>query len=381
MSLEIGCYYFPNYHTGDARNEKVHGPGWSEWELVKSATPRFPGHHQPNLPLRGFLDEKQPEVMTENINLAASHGINTFIFDWYYYNDGPFLQRALEEGFFGADNAGKLKFCTMWANHDWVDIHPCTRFGGRTLMYPGKVTRETFEKIARIHVENYFSRPDYYTIDGKPYFSVYELNKLLASFGSAAETRRALDDFRSACKSAGLPGLHLNCVVWTKAILPGESKPCNLPELLAELGFDSITSYVWKHHVGFSKNETPFDEILIGYLQYWDSVLKEYQIEYFPNVSMGWDSSPRTVQTEIWGPDWDLGYPFTRIITGNTPERFENAMRVVAEKLMKLPQKHKFMNINSWNEWTEGSYLEPDLRYGFGYLDAVRKVAESVGRG
>ena len=87
------------------------------------------------------------------------------------------------------------------------------------------------------------------------------------------------------------------------------------------------------------------------------------------------------MQTEIWGPEWDLGYPFTRIITGNTPERFENAMRTVAEKLMKLPQKHKFMNINSWNEWTEGSYLEPDLRYGFGYLDAVRKVAESVGRG
>ena len=115
-----------------------------------------------------ILNWKEPEVMTENINLASSHGISTFIFDWYYYNDGPFLSRALEEGFFGADNAGKLKFCTMWANHDWVDIHPCTRFGGRTLLYPGKVTRETFEKIARIHVENYFSRPDYYTIDGKP---------------------------------------------------------------------------------------------------------------------------------------------------------------------------------------------------------------------
>ena len=84
MALDIGCYYFPNYHTGDPRNEKVHGPGWNEWELVKSATPRFPGHHQPNLPLRGFLDERLPEVMTENINLASSHGINTFIFDWYY---------------------------------------------------------------------------------------------------------------------------------------------------------------------------------------------------------------------------------------------------------------------------------------------------------
>ena len=337
MSLEIGCYYFPNYHTGDARNEKVHGPGWSAWELVKSATPRFPGHHQPNLPLRGFLDEKQPEVMGDNIRLASSHGIGTFIFDWYYYNDGPFLQRALEEGFFAA-NQGRMKFCTMWANHNWMDIHPCTRFGGRTLLYDGKVTRETFEKIARIHIEKYFSRPDYYSIDGKPYFSVYELNKFLASFGSLEETRRALADFRSACRSAGLPGVHLNCVVWTKAILPGETTPCNLPELLADLGFDSITSYVWKHHVAFSKNQTPLDEVLEEYLAYWDSVLGTYSIEY----------------------------------------RFEHAMRTVAERLMKLPQRHKVMNINSWNEWTEGSYLEPDTRYGLGYLEGVKRVYDSV---
>ncbi|MBP5181414.1 MAG: glycoside hydrolase family 99-like domain-containing protein, partial [Lentisphaeria bacterium] len=253
-----------------------------------------------------------------------------------------------------------------------------TRFGGRTLLYGGKVTRETFEKIAQIHVEKYFSRPDYYTIDGKPYFSLYELNKLLESFGSAEETRRALEDFRRACKTAGLPGLHLNCVVWTKAILPGETVPCDLPGLLSFLGFDSITSYVWKHHAPFPENVTPFDTVLAGYLEYWERVLKEFRIEYFPNVSMGWDSSPRTVQTEVW--DWDerLSYPYTRIISGNTPERFGNAVRVVAEKLLKLPQKHKIMNINSWNEWTEGSYLEPDQRYGTGYLEALKKVYDSL---
>ena len=132
--------------------------------------------------------------------------------------------------------------------------------------------------------------------------------------------------------------------------------------------------------MGFPEHVTPFDDILAGYLEYWEDVLKQYSIEYFPNVSMGWDSSPRTVQTEVW--DWDrrLGYPFTDIIGGNTPERFENAVRVVGEKLMKLPQKHKFMNINSWNEWTEGSYLEPDQRNGYAYLDAVKKARESIDR-
>ena len=375
--LDIGCYYFPNYHMGDPRNEAVHGRGWSEWELVKNASPRFPGHPQPNLPLRGFLDEKQPEVMADNIKLAASHGIKTFIFDWYYYNDGPFLNRALEEGFFQAENPWDFKFCTMWANHDWLNIHPCSRVRGNTLLYEGKVSRQTFEKIARRHVDHYFSRPDYFTIDGNPYFSVYELNKLLDSFGSVAETKAALSDFRSACKSAGLPGLHLNCVIWIHPILPGETTPCNLPELLAELGFDSITSYVWIHHIPLPEHLNEYDDILSGYLDYWDTVRKEYTIEYFPNVSMGWDPSPRTVQTEIWdwNPRWD--YPFTNIISGNTPERFENAVRIIGKKLLSLPQKHKFMNINSWNEWTEGSYLEPDQRNGYGFLEAVKKSVDT----
>ena len=378
--MDVGCYYFPNYHTGDSRNEDFHGSGWSEWQLVKNATPRFPGHHQPNLPLRGFLDEKQPEVMADNINLAASHGINTFIFDWYYYNDGPFLNRALEEGFFQADNPRKFKFCTMWANHDWIDIHPATRFGAKKRLYEGIFTRQTFEKVAQIHIDKYFSRPDYFTIDGNPYFSFYELNKLLQSFGSVAETRAALDDFRTACKSAGLPGLHLNGVIWGRPILPGESTPCNLPDLVADLGFDSITSYVWVHHVPLPEHLNEFDDILSGYMEYWDSVRKNFKIEYFPNVSMGWDPSPRTVQSEIW--DWDprLDYPFTNLISGNTPERFERAVRCVAEKLLSLSQKHKFMNINSWNEWTEGSYLEPDQRNGYAYLDAVKNARESIDR-
>ena len=374
MSLEIGCYYFPNYHIGDPRNDRLHGKGWNEWELVRNASPRFPGHRQPNLPARGFLDEKNPAVMQDNIRLAADHGINTFIFDWYYYNDGPFLNKALEEGFFQAGADNDVKFCTMWANHDWMDIHPCTRLGGRTLLYPGKVTRETFEKIASIHTEKYFQRPDYYTIDGKPYFSCYELNKLLHSFGSVAETRRALEDFRIAAAAAGLPGLHLNCVVWTEAILPGESTPLNLPELLSILGFDSITSYVWTHHVRFNKHQMPYEEVLEKYLLYYESVLNTYDIEYYPNVSMGWDSTPRTVQSEVW--DWtpDLPYPFGNVVVGNTPEQFETAMKLVAERLMRQPQKHKILNINSWNEWTEGSYLEPDQHSGTAYLEAVKKV-------
>ena len=60
--ITVAVYYFGNYHL-DARNQKHHGPGWTEWELVKNARPRFEGHHQPNVPLWGYTDEADPKQM------------------------------------------------------------------------------------------------------------------------------------------------------------------------------------------------------------------------------------------------------------------------------------------------------------------------------
>lgn len=119
----LSAYYFPNYHA-DARNAQRYGSGWTEWELVKRAVPRFEGHNLPLVPKEGYLDEANPAVMQRKIATATSHGIGHFIFDWYYYNDGPFLQRALDEGFLGAPNSEEMAFSLMWANHDWMDIFP-----------------------------------------------------------------------------------------------------------------------------------------------------------------------------------------------------------------------------------------------------------------
>jgi len=369
--FEVGCYYFPNYHV-DPRNEAVHGPGWSEWELVKAATPRFPGHRQPKVPLAGCEMENDPAVMARKIDLAADHGIDFFIFDWYYYDDGPYLERALEEGFFNAPNRDRLRFCCMWANHDWINIHPCGRKFGRELLYPGSVTPETFRKMTRYLVERYFSHPSHYQVEGCPYFSIYDLNRFLRGFGSLAAARAALDEFRALTQSAGFPGLHLNLVVWNRAVLPGEENLPDMPELIRQLGFDSTTSYVWIHHVGL--NQSPgvdYDLVREGYFGHWDRMTREYAVPYFPNVTMGWDSSPRTIQSESWFPV--TGYPNMNLILDNTPEKFRAAL---AQTRARLEQGSgpRILNINCWNEWTEGSYLEPDREHGLAYLQAVKAV-------
>jgi len=369
--ITVASYYFGNYHPGDPRNEKTKGPGWSEWELVKAAKPRFPGHHQPNVPLWGYTDESDPKVMAQKIGAAADHGIDAFIFDWYYYDDGPYLDSPIDRGFLKARNNRRLKFAFMWANHDWFDIQPYHRGTPQKLMYPGRVSPETFEKVGDHLIKDYFRRPNYWKIDGKPYFSFYELTKLMDNFGSVAATRAALDRFRAKAVAAGLPGLHLNAVVWGQPILPGEHKPADTVKLIKDLGFDSVTSYVWIHHVGLPEKQTDYNYVRDAYFRYWDSVKDEFGVPYFPNVTMGWDPSPRAAQDDAFD---NVGYPFMNTIGGNTPERFREALELTKQRLLSQKNGPRILNINCWNEWTEGSYLEPDTVHGMGYLDAIKSV-------
>src|SRR5271163_1006445 len=102
-AYQLAAYYFGNYHV-DSRNEAAHGSGWTEWRLVQAATPRFVGHNQPKTPLWGFEDESNPKVFAKKIDAAANARLDAFIFDWYWYDDGPFLQGALEGGYLRAQN-------------------------------------------------------------------------------------------------------------------------------------------------------------------------------------------------------------------------------------------------------------------------------------
>lgn len=365
----VACYYFPNYHV-DPRNEAQHGPGWTEWELVRRAEPKFPGHEQPKVPLWGYESESDPAKMVKKIDAAADHGIDVFIYDWYYYDDGPFIERGLEQGFLKAPNNSRIKFGIMWANHDWVDIHPAKR-GYAPLQYPGKVTAATFDRMTDHVINDYFKHPSYWKIDGRPYFSVYELYKLIEGLGGTEETLKALQRFREKTKAAGFPDLHLNAVAAGIQILPGEKQLKNPAEMVKHLNFDSVTSYVWVHHIGFPEfPKTPYAYFQKEAAAHWPRADKEFGVPYHPNVTMGWDPTPRTSQTDSFD---NKGYPFMATISGNTPAAFKESLAQCKEFLDRRGGD-KILTINAWNEWTEGSYLEPDTVNRMAYLEAVRSV-------
>ena len=368
----VAVYYFPNYHV-DKRNEKYFGEGWTEWKLVKEATPRYEGHQQPKVPLWGYTDEADPLQMDQKIEAASSNGIDVFIFDWYYYDDGLFLERALEEGFMKADNNSLMEFSLMWANHDYIQIFPYTAGEERTLMYPGVIKPETWDTMTSYIIEKYFRHPSYWCIDGAPYFSIYDLSKFLAIFGSVEGTVKGMNEFREKTKAAGFRDLHLNAVVWGNINLITGEVVENAARFVEELGFSSVTSYVWFHHTheAMSFQTDSYDNFMDEYFKYADEAVKSNNLPYFPNVTMGWDSSPRTNQDL---PHTNAGYPYTQIIVGNTPEKFRDALLHSREFMDTNLGENKVLTINSWNEWTEGSYLEPDTVDGMAYLHAIKEV-------
>jgi hypothetical protein len=160
--------------------------------------------------------------------------------------------------------------------------------------------------------------------------------------------------------------------VWGVKLLPNEKQLANAAAILKALEFDSVTSYVWVHHVGMTQFPfTPYARVAETAAGQWAKLETDHGLPYYPNVSMGWDPSPRTVQTDVYSNE---GYPFTPILDGNTPAAFRASLQAARAWLESDPRRPRILNINAWNEWTEGSYLEPDTTTGTEYLEAVRAV-------
>jgi hypothetical protein len=323
----------------------------------------------------GCFDESDPSVAETQIALAASHGIDGFLVDYYWYDDGPYLQGALDGGLLAAPNASDVEFALMWANHELVDIFPYREPSNANAprLKDGAIDRAAFERMVDHIVTHYFTRENYLKVNGRPWFSIYEIAGLLRGLGGLAATKDALDWFRSRVVEAGFPGLHLDVVVWGFGVLPTALTVADPCELLSAFEADSATSYVWIHHVDVDDFEFPVasvaalrDGAFVKYEAYADTL----PVPFHPNVTVGWDSSPRLAQKLPYAtrrypgtPTWD-----------QSPAEFEAALVQAREFIHHHGVAHPILTINAWNEWTEGSYLLPDTENGLAYLEAVQRV-------
>jgi hypothetical protein len=316
----VGVYYFPGWRSA------------GQWAPIT----RFPERK----PVLGWYREGDPRIADWHIKWAVEHGITFFVYDWYWVQGARQLEHALHEGYFKSNYRRSLQFCLLWANHN----------------PPGTSSQEDCLALVRYWIEHYFHRPEHLRIDGKPAVVIFSPYQLRADMGSDG-VRRAFDAMREECARAALDGLYLLACIGSA----GEAS------LVAREGYDAVTAYNWPHlGVSGGTKWAPFDTLIDGYRQQWESIVQNSPIPLLPPVCGGWDSRP-------WhGQDALVRY-------GRTPDKFKKHL----QDALQFLQQHRrnvvpMILIEAWNEWGEGSYIEPHREFGFGYLDAIREVFTSA---
>lgn len=363
QKYDVAAFVYPAYASDDPRLRPFWPMGIGEWETVMTVQKRNPGHYWDRKPLWGYVNEADPSVMSMEIEQATKHGVNVFIFDWYWYDGRPFMETTLDNGFLKADNVDKMQFYLMWANHDVVNVWD-TRLADvkeNNVIWTGKVDRQEFEKICKRNIEKYFKHPQYYKIEGKPVFMIYDIPQLIAGLGGIEETADALNWFKEETIKSGFPGLDLQITMWSINLNYSgfDAGKTTNPEntFVKKLGFTSATHYQFAHFINVNED---YNVIMDTVEKEWARIDSSYDFTYYPHISVGWDNSPRT--------------GVSAVVKNNTPENFEKALRKAKAFVDRQPGQKPLITINSWNEWTETSYLMPCNIFGYGYLNAVKHV-------
>ena len=351
------AYYLPQFHP-IPENDEWWGKGFTEWTNVGKARPLFPGHYQPHVPADlGYYDLRVPETREAQAALAKEYGIEGFIYWHYWFGNGKqLLERPFNEVL--ACGMPDFPFALAWANETWSGtLHGLQ--AGKTLIeqtYPGDQDYiDHFNTVLPA-----FKDPRYITCEGKPLFFVYKPQQ-------CPDIKHFIDLWQELARKNGLDGIFFVAVAYSLYDL--ESATSSLDYVL-ERGFDAlnvINAYNWPitdfkyrfiRKVFFKQLGLIPDVRPYRYEQFQCPL--DGSDKVFPTILSNWDHTPRSGKKGI-------------VLCGSTPETFRSCLHKKLEIIKEKPFDRRFLIVKSWNEWAEGNYLEPDLRFGRGYLEALKE--------
>jgi lipopolysaccharide biosynthesis protein len=364
------AFYLPQFHP-IPENNQWWGPGFTEWTNVARAKPLFPGHEQPHLPADlGFYDLRVPETRAEQARMARASGIEGFCYWHYWFGHG---RRILERPFDEVLKSGEpsFPFCLAWANQSWTGIW----YGNpKSVLIEQKYPGPEDERAHFNWALKAFRDPRYMTVNGKPIFCVFAPHEMPST---VSFTRH----WRQLAEKAGLPGLYLVAV--SQVIRESGIDPYRNPIVEP---FDAVTHLTPLDYIGTKRERRRFDlanrwktRDFVTRFSSWASkyrrpVCFEYAdvvektlnnlpqcARFLPQVMPNWDNTPRS------------GLHGT-VYTNSTPELFAHYLAKAVAIVKDRPQQEAIIFVKAWNEWAEGNYLEPDAKYGHGYLYAMRCV-------
>jgi len=357
------AFHLPQFYPFK-ENDEWWGKGFTEWTNVTKAKPRFKGHYQPHLPTDiGFYDLRVPEVRAEQAEMARKYGIYGFCYYHYWFSGKPLMERPLEEIL----NSGEPDFPFMlcWANHNWT-----RKWDGsiNSVLIEQIYSKEDDVKHIR-YLLPFLKDPRYIRINGKPLITILST----PSMPNADNTIRL---WREEARKSGID-LYVCRTEVSKEIgkeystsevdaaiefSPHMSRGYSLPKT-----YKPIKRIINKFYRKFF-NKNLFMMPALKYLDYVNFQEKRIfpkEYKYYPSVTPSWDNTARC-KSDAHPLIWD----------GSTPELFEKWLRSVIEKFNPYSDEENLIFINAWNEWAEGNHLEPDIKWGYGYLEAVKRVLE-----
>lgn len=384
-AARVIALYLPQFHPMDL-NDEWWGKGYTEWTNVVKAKPLFKGHYQPKIPADlGFYDLRLSETREEQAKLAREAGIEGFCYWHYWLGKGKTL---LDRPFNEVLSSGKpdYPFCLGWANHDW-----CNDQWQQAQIFSKKKTMLIQTYVESEYVDHFndvlsaFKDTRYIKVDGKPLFLIYNPQAI-------PNANIFIDTWQSLAKKNGLKGIHFvgiaSNLYSTKVEKSGETKfaiasvkesAARRYQQVLDMGFDAVNSrgqYRAELLVRgrFHKYiNSAFRKLFnINFLKIFDykKIIKHLFVpedrweNVYPTILPNWDRSPR-------------GGKEANIYHNSTPENFRLHLKDALNLIKDKQDEHKILFLMSWNEWGEGNYVEPDLRYGHGYLNVIKEELNS----
>lgn len=377
MKARVIAFYLPQFHP-IPENDKWWGKGFTEWTNVGKAKPLFKGHYQPRVPADlGYYDLRLPEVREAQAELARDAGIEGFCYWHYWFNH---KKQLLERPFNEVLQSGKpdFPFCLGWANHSWTNR--TWEVGTRKVQEQTLMQMVYNEEEYRLHFYDVlpaFKDKRYIKVDGKPLFIIFAPKDI-------PNARIFIDYWQNLAKENGLKGIYFVGIqhnmlpqdVTIKNVLfknaPNKAK--ELYQEILDLGFDAVNSRGYNRADYYCRSiwEVFWRAIAIRLFKIMPiSKCKQSDINKYLYVEE--DKQENVIPSLI--PNWDRSARSgkkARIYTNSTPDVFEKQIDQVLDIIKNKSSEHRLAFLMSWNEWAEGNYVEPDLKYGHGFLNALK---------
>jgi hypothetical protein len=337
---DVACFYYPSWYSDPVRRRMFQRQPGTEWDTVAASRPVVPCEIQPKVPLWGPFDASDPHWAEREIAAAANAGIDVFVYDWIYNKEHPVLSVPLERAFLHAANRRAIKFAVMWVNQD----DPEARLDYQSL---------DWDRMINYALSTYMTQKNYWKVDGKPVFGIYQFKSLLAHYGGDA-LRVKVAELKNNAKRAGFPDLYLFCCIDYVS-----------PEDPGLFGFDASTMYNALGLTPFGTNPKrtiiPFREAAAEVVSVWGEYANYQSIPFFPDCPVGWDNSARAGAK-------------ARMVVYRSAEQYEALLIGAKQFLWQRRYRPAILFLSSWNEWGEDHYLLPDRAYGDSYLKAVKRA-------